>query len=143
LAGHHQKMDRITQLQDALDQLAVRFYSALNHLNTRHDFVPFPGQTKATDPHLQVSSAEEFDASKRELSRDIISKTKEIDLLIESLPGITATESEQMERIHNLQKELEKVQQELKQVFCERDILRDRLDDLITSFASRKGFSKD
>ncbi|OLL24265.1 Mediator of RNA polymerase II transcription subunit 21 [Neolecta irregularis DAH-3] len=136
-------MDRITQLQDALDQLAIRFYSTLNHLNTQHDFVPFPGQTKATDPHLQVSSAEEFDASKRELAKDIVSKAREIDLLIESLPGITATENEQMERIRNLQVELDKVQQEQKQVFSERDILRTRLDELITSFASQKGSAQD
>jgi hypothetical protein len=56
-------MDRITQLQDAIDQvislfkvihglkqMATQFYSELNYLNTHHDFVSVNDIPALSDP---------------------------------------------------------------------------------------------
>lgn len=43
-------MDRLSQLQNAIDQLAVQLYSSLYYLDTHHDFLPLGDQQKVSDP---------------------------------------------------------------------------------------------
>ena len=41
--------DRLTQLQDPVDQIATQFFSALRYIGTHHDAVPVGNETKFVD----------------------------------------------------------------------------------------------
>ncbi|CAG8667616.1 1762_t:CDS:2, partial [Paraglomus brasilianum] len=83
-------MDRLTQLQDALDQMARLFSISVNYLS---------------QPHVQDPA--EFKKVQHELVTDICRKAKQVEILIDNLPGATRTEEEQLEFIGQLEKELQ------------------------------------
>jgi hypothetical protein len=77
-------MDRITQLQDAIDQvstfsqeitdnlqMATQFYSALHYLNTHHDFVSVNDNPPVTDSESALPPAGETDSSYPRFTRDV------------------------------------------------------------------------
>jgi hypothetical protein len=51
-----QMADRLTQLQDAIDQMATIFYCALRYVGTHHDFIPTGNEAKATDDTREYQS---------------------------------------------------------------------------------------
>ena len=70
-------------------------------------------------------------AAQRELSRDLILKTKEIELLIGSLPGIGVSEEQQIARLEKLEAELQEVEKKRKEVMQRKEALQRRLDEVI------------
>ncbi|KAG0041672.1 hypothetical protein BGZ83_001458 [Gryganskiella cystojenkinii] len=87
-------MDRLTQLQDAIDKLALLFVSSLDHLTKNAPLV-------ALNPEVPVVTIEHgmpkevLQASAQELALDISRQAKELETLIENLPPITQTPEEQ------------------------------------------------
>lgn len=79
---------------------------------------------------------EKFQEDTAELARDIVLKSKQIDLLIDLLPGIGTSEDEQMQKLIDLQKTLEDVELEKQQVLVESSILLAKCDDLILKVAA-------
>ncbi|KAI5785091.1 mediator complex, subunit Med21 [Peziza echinospora] len=124
--------DRLTQLQDALDQLTTQFYCTIRYVSTRHDTLPpHPALPKTKDENLIVDPPAVFAAAKYELARDIILKSKQIELLILALPGIGVSEDEQVERLRVLEGELEKAEGERRRAVEERERWMERLDTVI------------
>ena len=134
--------------------MATQFYSALNYLNTRHDFVPVNDQPPVTDaqgysPCLehQLTNSDTrcswsirrfvfhliylIPAAKKELARDLILKTKEIDLLIGSLPGIGVSEEQQIQRLEKLENELQEIEKRRREAVKRKEELQKRLDEVI------------
>ena len=74
-------------------------------------------------------------AAKRELARDLILKTKEIDLLVGSLPGIGVSEEQQIERLDRLERELQDVERRRLQAVRRKEELQKRLDEVIHTVA--------
>ncbi|KAK9379319.1 mediator complex, subunit Med21 [Kockiozyma suomiensis] len=130
--------DRLTQLQDAVDQLAVQFYSAIHYLSTHHDFVPLDGSAKVSDPQLQPDDPAVFESAKAELARDIMVKTRQIDLLIASLPGAGVTEQDQLQRVQRLETELELAEQERLRWLMRRKELLAKCDSIILQLTKSK-----
>ena len=62
-------------------------------------------------------------------------KTKEIDLLIGSLPGIGVSEAQQIQRLERLEAELQHVERRRKEVMQRKDELQKRLDEVIQTVA--------
>lgn len=60
-------------------------------------------------------------------------KSKQIELLICSLPGIGVSEDEQQERLRSLEKELQEAEAERKQAVEEKEDMVERLDTVIRS----------
>jgi mediator of RNA polymerase II transcription subunit 21 len=58
-------------------------------------------------------------------------KTKEIDLLIGSLPGIGISEEQQLQRLERLEAELQDVQKKRKDVVKRKEDLQKGLDEVI------------
>ncbi|KAF9352943.1 Mediator of RNA polymerase II transcription subunit 21 [Mortierella sp. AD094] len=77
-------MDRLTQLQDAIDKLALLFVSSLDHLTKNAPLVPLNQNV----PVVNTDSAQE-------LALDIGRQAKELETLIDNLPGISQTPEDQ------------------------------------------------
>ncbi|KAK9454473.1 mediator complex, subunit Med21 [Dipodascopsis uninucleata] len=173
--------DRLTQLQNAIDQLAVQFYSAMHYLDTHHDFVPLEDEPKVSDPQavtlaplilsdinclelkeeakgtkpvccifanersyrdlcdiVVVDDAAVFDAAKSELASDLMVKTRQIDLLISSLPGAGVSATDQLARVRKLEAELENVEVERLQWAKRRQELLSKCDSVILELSRCK-----
>jgi len=63
-------------------------------------------------------------------------KTKEVDLLIGSLPGIGVSEEQQIQRLEQLEAELQEVEKRRKEAVKRKEELQKRLDEVIQTVAS-------
>lgn len=124
--------DRLTQLQLCLDQLIDILFSALSYIDQNHDSVPLnPNDIKETDANHNPPTEYEFHSSQQELSTDIILKTRQILTIIDTLPGVGVTKTQQMETIENLRIELENAEIEKRNAILEKEKLLDFVNDLI------------
>ncbi|KAF2639726.1 hypothetical protein P280DRAFT_470343 [Massarina eburnea CBS 473.64] len=118
--------DILTQIQDELDMLLNQMQSQLSYIKTRAPPAIIPGQPQlstfleqeaqtaaAASAHSQTQAPpppptqEEYQHDIRELSKDLVLKEQQIEVLIASLPGLHTSEKEQVERMKELEKELE------------------------------------
>ncbi|KAI9672510.1 MAG: RNA polymerase II mediator complex subunit [Caeruleum heppii] len=128
--------DRLTQLQDALDDLATQFYASIRYLSTHHA-PPHPIPVDQ-NPHVPPpppppppDDPRTFAAAQRELARDLVLKEQQIEYLIGVLPGIGTSEKEQTERLRVLERELRDAERERRQAVEERERVVARLDEVI------------
>jgi hypothetical protein len=61
----HTMADRLTQLQDAIDQVTTQFFSALRYVGTHHDAIPVGNEAKVTDENAVIDNPETFEGSSR------------------------------------------------------------------------------
>jgi len=111
--------------------MATQFFSALRYIGTHHDAVPVGSEAKVTDDTAVIDDKSTFDAAKVELARDLIFKSKQIEFLITSLPGIGVSEDEQQERLKNLETELKEAEEERCRAVREREKAAEDLDAVI------------
>ncbi|OBA24050.1 hypothetical protein METBIDRAFT_35675 [Metschnikowia bicuspidata var. bicuspidata NRRL YB-4993] len=146
--------DRLTQLQVCLDQLVAQFNSTINYANTQSDLAlldsnpnsvinlaasaPLPGRkdgegrdgdSKASPGNGNVNPA--FDDVINELSTDLILKSRQISMIIDSLPGIGTLPETQMNMISELMDELKETEQERVRKIEEKDRLLRWCEELI------------
>ncbi|ORY86886.1 mediator complex, subunit Med21 [Protomyces lactucae-debilis] len=128
-------MDICTQLQDAVDMLGKEMYSALFYLNTKHDYLAFPDDVMARPPDLKVQPERDepatFKANQQELARDIVGQVKQIEQLVQALPGLTSTEAEQIQRVAALEETLRVVEARHHEVLKEREALQAQTEAVI------------
>ncbi|KAF2199426.1 CSE2-domain-containing protein [Delitschia confertaspora ATCC 74209] len=83
--------------------------------------------TQTTDPSLpeipHPAPPEEFIRTLHELSRDLVLKEQQIELLISRLPGIGISEKEQIARMQGLERELEAIEEEREEAVREKEEL--------------------
>lgn len=106
-------MDRITQLQDEIQQILVIMSNTIAYLTTRANFAQVSSEvpiTKQRNPE-KFDSPEVFEANKRELVTDLIVKAKQIDYLINSLPEPEPEEA-QAKRLEVLEEEMKQANEE-------------------------------
>ena len=65
----------------------------------------------------------------------MILKTKEIELLIGSLPGIGVSEEQQIQRLEKLETELQEVEKRRRDAVKRKEELQNRLDKVIQTVA--------
>jgi len=127
--------DRLTQLQDAVDQLAHQFVACLYYINQHHDLKTVNASDKvrdvATDTDVEPYPAETFKAGQRELAQDLILKEQQIEYLISILPGLDHSEEDQEEKIQRLEEELKAIEEKRKVAVKEKEALLIRLDEVI------------
>jgi mediator of RNA polymerase II transcription subunit 21 len=73
-----------------------------------------------------------------ELARDLIVKTQQVEVLIDSLPGIGISESEQMKKVNELEVTSQQVEEERLQALREKQELLNKCDDLILKVSQEK-----
>lgn len=125
-----------TQLQDAIDELAIQFYTILEYLNTSHDFVPLNGQVKMSDPSVQPEDPIKLKEMQHQFSIQLIEKIKQIDRLIEELPGIFETQQQQLDYLSNLQKQLEILKKSKNHLISQKKILESQFNPILIYFSS-------
>ncbi|KAF2870678.1 mediator complex, subunit Med21 [Massariosphaeria phaeospora] len=146
--------DILTQLQDELDRLLNQMSASLAYIRENApqaaiEGQPFhpsvdvqaaqpsqPTQTTAetsqpTQPPTEPPSQEQFRADIKELSRDLIIKEQQIEVLIAALPGLNASEKEQIAQMKELERQLEDIEGERLQAVKEKEILLKRVEDKI------------
>ncbi|KAI1196205.1 mediator of RNA polymerase II transcription subunit 21 [Nemania serpens] len=133
--------DRLTQLQDAVDQLATQFIASINYINQHHSLeilgprdqiVVIPKQDadqREVDPHPE----EVFRAALVELAQDLITKEQQIELLISILPGLDNSEQDQERNIRELEEELKVAEAQRQEAIKEREVTLAKLDTVIRS----------
>ncbi|XXG99187.1 hypothetical protein Hte_005522 [Hypoxylon texense] len=132
--------DRLTQLQDAVDQLAQQFVACIHYLNRHHNLeILGPGDQirdvkqdpdqQEVDPHpLNV-----FKASQVELAQDLITKEQQIELLVSMLPGLDNSEQDQERNIKEMEEELRIAEAQRQEAIKEREDIMAKLDTVIRS----------
>ncbi|KAI1430241.1 mediator of RNA polymerase II transcription subunit 21 [Xylaria sp. FL1777] len=133
--------DRLTQLQDAVDQLATQFIASINYINQHHSLetlgprdqiVVIPKQEadqQEVDPHPE----DVFRAAQVELAQDLITKEQQIELLISILPGLDNSEQDQERNIRELEEELKVAEAQRQEAIKEREETLAKLDTVIRS----------
>ncbi|RYC66025.1 hypothetical protein CHU98_g195 [Xylaria longipes] len=145
--------DRLTQLQDAVDQLATQFIASINYINQHHSLetlgprdqiVVIPKQEadqqedtqyadptwlKTVDPHPQ----DVFRAALVELAQDLITKEQQIELLISILPGLDNSEQDQERNIRELEEELKVAEAQRQEAIKEREETLAKINAVIRS----------
>ncbi|CCU76996.1 mediator of RNA polymerase II transcription subunit 21 [Blumeria hordei DH14] len=137
--------DRLTQLQDAIDQLANQFVASLSYINKHHspqrlgstDVVRQEsngeGFYKQAQPQVDSLPSDVFKAAQLELAQDLILKEQEIEALVSMLPGLENSEKFQEQTIRQLEKELRAADLEIKEAFELKEELVERLGVAIQS----------
>ena len=100
---------------------------------------PFSGQmarlARLTHPVVTVDPlpADDFKAGLVELSRDLILKEQQIEVLISSLPGLENSEKDQERFIKDLEEELKLAESQRQDAVREKDQVLAKLDQVIRS----------
>ncbi|TAQ91083.1 hypothetical protein B7494_g656 [Chlorociboria aeruginascens] len=138
--------DRLTQLQDAVDELATQFVACLHYIHKHHDLetlgptdvVRKKEKKEGEPPDLEDQDVEphpsaEFKAGQRELAQDLIFKEQQIEYLISMLPGLENSEKDQEQTIKQLEEELNIEEDRRKEAVKEKEAVQARLDNVIRS----------
>lgn len=100
-------MDRVTQLQDAIDQIATMFFSSIGYVTRKSNFEQVNPDMPITQVNPEAEPADKFNQSKKELAQDICIKAKQIRMLIDALPGLTVTDEEQIAQLERLEEDVQ------------------------------------
>ncbi|KAF9078286.1 hypothetical protein BDP27DRAFT_1309353 [Rhodocollybia butyracea] len=101
-------MDRITQLQDEIQQLLMIMSTSIAYLTSRSNFIqvsPDIPITKQRNPE-KYDAPDIFEANKKELVTDLIRKAKQVEYLVKSLPEPEPEEA-QAQRLQQLEEEMQ------------------------------------
>ncbi|CAK7903776.1 mediator of RNA polymerase II transcription subunit 21 [[Candida] anglica] len=90
----------------------------------------------SNQPTARVEAEQNFENTINELSTDIILKSRQLSMLIDSLPGIGVSPESQLSLIEELARELEQVEKERVAKIEEKDVLLAQCESLIMDVAS-------
>ncbi|KAK3829133.1 MAG: hypothetical protein J3Q66DRAFT_324431 [Benniella sp.] len=117
-------MDRLTQLQDAIDKLALLFVSSLDHLTKNASLVPLNPNVPIVTVHGLPQ--DQLQNSAQELALDISRQAKELETLIDNLPGISQTPEDQTLDLELLAQQNAKATEEYESAVSEaRELLQE------------------
>lgn len=131
--------DRLSQLQEAVDQLMEQFIATYFYIDRHHDLKTFgPKDTIAPQkadqpPEVDTLPADVFAAGQLELARDLITREQQIEYLISSLPGLDNSEHDQLQSIKELEEELMVAEKQRQEAVKEKDEVLVKLDQTLRS----------
>jgi len=125
-------MDRITQLQEGIEQLLIIMSSSIAYLTKKSTFKQLSDQIPVTRarPADKVDSTEVFEHTKQELVSDLIRKAKQVELLITSLP-VPEPEEEHVARLAELQKEMAAANEEYRVAVARTQDLHRQISNIL------------
>ncbi|KAL1883821.1 hypothetical protein VTK73DRAFT_8357 [Phialemonium thermophilum] len=128
--------DRLTQLQDAVDQLAQQFVASFYYVERHHDLEKVAPkdevrEIKQEQQEVETLPSDVFQAGQLELARDLIIKEQQIEYLISSLPGLENSERDQEQCIKDLEEELKVAEAQRLDAVKEKDEVLAKLDQVL------------
>ncbi|KAK7728227.1 RNA polymerase II mediator complex subunit [Cytospora paraplurivora] len=130
--------DRLTQLQDAVDQLAQQFVACIHFLHRYHDRETLGPNDKIREvkpeedrKEILPIPADEFKAGQIELARDLIVKEQQIEFIVSSLPGLENNAEAQERSIRELEEELRTAEAQRRTAIREMNAVQEQLDQVI------------
>ncbi|KAJ4476369.1 hypothetical protein C8J55DRAFT_431456 [Lentinula edodes] len=127
-------MDRITQLQDEIQQLLMIMSTSIAYLTNRTNFIQVSPEipiTKQRNPD-KYDAPDVFEANKKELVTDLIRKAKQVEYLINSLPE-PEPEEIQAQRLQQLEDEMQLANTEYIQAVNRLKALHEQVTELLRS----------
>ncbi|GAW00743.1 hypothetical protein F5879DRAFT_802350 [Lentinula edodes] len=127
-------MDRITQLQDEIQQLLMIMSTSIAYLTNRTNFIQVSPEipiTKQRNPD-KYDTPDVFEANKKELVTDLIRKAKQVEYLINSLPE-PEPEEIQAQRLQQLEDEMQLANTEYIQAVNRLKALHEQVTELLRS----------
>ncbi|KXN72718.1 hypothetical protein CONCODRAFT_56094 [Conidiobolus coronatus NRRL 28638] len=116
-------MDRITQLQDHIDGLSLLFVSCIDYLHNKTSMISDNPNVPVTKSNELAVQEEEFNNEKLNLAKLMCNHSKQIDELIDSLPGSNEETKVDFSVLENLsQKNIEANEEYLKQVDLAKEL---------------------
>ncbi|KAK7927782.1 RNA polymerase II transcription mediator [Apiospora marii] len=131
--------DRLTQLQDAVDELAQQFVACIHYVHRHHNLETLGPNDEIRqlpkDAEQEVDSypADVFKAAQVELAQDLITKEQQIEYLISILPGLDNSERDQERNIKELEDELKSAEAQHQEAIQEKKDIMSNLDEVIRS----------
>jgi len=132
-------MDRITQLQEGIEQLLIIMSSSIAYLTKKSTFRQVSENIPITRvrPIDKVDPPEVFENTKQELVSDLMRKAKQVELLINSLP-LPEPEEEHVARLAHLQDEMAAANEEYRQAVKRAQQLHSQISTILKIMLSNE-----
>ncbi|KAJ2521594.1 hypothetical protein GGI11_001966 [Coemansia sp. RSA 2049] len=126
-------------LQDSIDEQCQMLFNSLGYLHRKAGMVQVTPDIPVTQQNANSASAEEFKTRTQEIANDICRQAKKIDALIDSLPGVSVSKSDQEREFVELSKEDEAVTHELEEAGREARALLEEISGTLKEIADNAG----
>ncbi|KAK4509494.1 uncharacterized protein ATC70_007846 [Mucor velutinosus] len=134
-------MDRLTQLQDAIDAMARMFTNSIYYVHEKSGMAELNKGIPVAQPKIQADKPEVFQDNMKELASDLVKKAKEIDALIEVLPGVQQTEEEQINLLKSLEEENRIANEEYEAAVKEMELVKQQINQSLRAIADEQSQS--
>ncbi|KAI0311121.1 hypothetical protein OF83DRAFT_1069348 [Amylostereum chailletii] len=135
-------MDRITQLQDEIQNLLTIMSNSIAYLTSRANFLQISEEipvTKQRNPE-KVDTPEVMEANKKELVQDLVVKAKQVEYLIQSLPQPEPEEA-QAERLARLEDQMQEANAEYIIAVARAKALHAQISEVLKDILSENEFA--
>ncbi|CAO3679657.1 unnamed protein product [Rhizopus stolonifer] len=95
-----------------------------------------------SQPKIQADEPHVFKENMNELVSDLVKKAKEIDSLIEVLPGIQQTEDEQIDLLKTLEEENKAANREYEEAIEEMENVRSQINQSLRKIANEQSMAE-
>ena len=84
-----------------------------------------------SDAAPALPTKEQFEGDLKEMAKDLVVKSQQIELLIANLPGVNSSEAEQVQRMKELERELEDLEGERLRAVEQKEQLLKKVEEKI------------
>ncbi|PAV21688.1 hypothetical protein PNOK_0164500 [Pyrrhoderma noxium] len=134
-------MDRITQLQNEIEVLLTIMSASISYLCSKTNFKQVSNTipvTKQRNPE-KFDPPEVFEANKKELVDDLMTKAKQIETLIKAMP-VPESEETQALRLQKLEEDMQQANEEYAAALNQAKDLHAQISDVLREMLSEPEF---